>query len=222
MELREQCAREALRRIRSGMSIGLGCGRTVAVLAKLIADAGLSVRVVTPSAGTAALCAELGLPVLPAMLADSLAVAFDGCDEVDRALNALKSGGGAHTGQKIVASMAGEYILMADEGKAFDTLPFKHPVVLEVIPEAKGYVERRVREMGGAPAWRAGAEKDGFTVSDHGNYLLDVRMAPPEDPKALGDALVRIPGVVETSLFCGVASLALVAGPEGVRAITRG
>lgn len=221
MNVKQACAEEALKCIRTGTVIGLGGGSTVSILTGLIAEAGLSVRVVTPSTSTAALCAAHGLPVLPTWMADTLDVAFDGCDEVDGALNALKSGGGIHTNEKIVASLAKDYILLVDESKVFETLPFTHPVVLEVIPEAKTLVENRMRALGGAPAYRTGAAKDGFTVTDHGNYLLDVQVAPPKDLRAFHEALSHIPGVVDTSLFYQVAARALVAGENGVRQLTR-
>ncbi|MEL6286788.1 MAG: ribose-5-phosphate isomerase A [Pseudomonadota bacterium] len=40
------------------------------------------------------------------------------------------------------------------------------------------------------------------------------------DPKALDEALRAIPGVVETGLFLGMASTALVATPTGTQTLT--
>lgn len=218
--MKQKCAEEALKLVKNQTVIGLGGGSTVSILVSLIANAGLSVHVVTPSTCTAALCTEHGLPVLPTWTVDAIDVAFDGCDEVDNALNALKSGGGIHTNEKIVASLSKDYVLLVDETKVFDTLPFTHPVVLEVIPEAKTFVENRVRAFGGTPTYRASGAKDGFTVTDHGNYLMDVQIAPPDDLAAFHEILLHIPGVVDTSLFYQVATRALVAGPDGVRQIT--
>lgn len=207
--------------IKNETIVGLGGGSTVSILVGLIADAKLAVRVVTPSTRTATLCAERGLPVLPTWTVDAIDVAFDGCDEVDNALNALKSGGGIHTDEKIVALLSKDYVLLVDETKVFATLPFTHPVVLEVIPEAKTFVENRVRALGGTPNYRASTAKDGFTVTDHGNYLLDVHVAPPDDLAGFHESLLHIPGVVDNSLFYQVATRALVAGPNSVRQLTR-
>lgn len=220
--MKQKCAEEAFKLVKDGTVIGLGGGGTVSILVGLIAQAGLSVRVVTPSTRTAALCAEHGLPVLPTWTVDAIDIAFDGCDELDGSLNALKSCGGIHTNEKIVASLANEYVLLADESKVFAALPFTHPVVLEVIPEAKALVEKRVQAFGGAAAYRVSGAKDGFTVTDHGNYLLDMQIAPPDDLAAFHEVLLHIPGVVDTSLFYRVAARALVAGPGGVRQLTRG
>lgn len=219
--MKQKCAEEAIKYVRDHTVIGLGGGSTVSILVGLIAKAGLSVQVVSPSTRTAALCVENGLPVVPTWMVDSLSVAFDGCDEVDADLNALKSGGGIHTNEKIIASMAENYMLLVDETKVFESLPFTHPVVLEIIPESKSYVEKRVKALGGEPVFRTSGAKDGFTVSDHGNYLLDVTIAPPADLAAFHETLIHIPGVVDTSLFYHIASSALIAGTDGVRLLTR-
>ena len=42
-------------------------------------------------------------------------------------------------------------------------------------------------------------------VTDNGNHIIDCRFAIP-DPAALNARLSIIPGVVETGLFCGIAS----------------
>lgn len=101
-------------------------------------------------------------------------VAFDGCDEVDEALNALKSGGGIHTKEKLIAPMADDYILLVDDTKFVKKLTFKYPVVLEILQDSLKYVERLVTELGGKPSIRSSSSKDGFTISDNGNLLMDV------------------------------------------------
>lgn len=218
--MKRKCAEEALKRIRDHSTIGLGGGSTVSILVKLLAESSLSVKVVTPSTRTAALCAASGLSVVPTWSVDHLPVAFDGCDEVDAHLNALKSGGGIHTNEKIIASMADAYVLLVDETKVFPTLPFTHPLVLEVLPESKMYVEKRVCALGGQPVFRTSDAKDGYTITDHGNYLLDVTVTPPADLAAFHNAYRLIPGVVDISLFFRIASCALVAGTNEVRTLT--
>jgi len=105
---------------------------------------GLKVKVVTPSAKTKMLCIKNGLEVTHTYSVDKVDLAFDGCDEVDEKLNALKSGGGIHTKEKLSAAMADEYILLVDNTKFVKTLTFKHPVVLEILEDALKYVERLV------------------------------------------------------------------------------
>ena len=140
--MKRKCAKEALSYIKDKSIIGLGGGTTISYLVSYIKESELDVKIVTPSFETEKLCIENGLVVLPTWSVESISVAFDGCDEIDKELNALKSGGGIHTKEKIIASMADEYILLVDESKVSNKLEFKYPVVLEIIPESKSIVEK--------------------------------------------------------------------------------
>lgn len=132
--MKKKCAMEALKYIKDKSIIGLGGGSTISYLVSYIKETGLDVEIVTPSSVTERQCIENGLKVVPAWAVDSISVAFDGCDEIDNNLTALKSGGGIHTKEKIIASMAEDYILLVDESKVVEKLDFKYPVVLEIIP----------------------------------------------------------------------------------------
>jgi ribose 5-phosphate isomerase A len=217
--IRNNCAREALKYIGDQTVIGLGGGSTVSCLIKHIATSGLQVKVVTPSFTTASLCLQSGLPLLPLWSVEHISVAFDGCDEVDEQLQALKSGGGIHTREKLVANMADRYILLVDESKLVQTLTFRHPVVLEVLEDALSYVQQAVSALGGSAVIRTSTAKDGYTVSDYGHPLLDVSFREVKDIPTLQRRLKGISGVIETSLFTEEVTGVLAAGAEGVRAI---
>ena len=135
---------EALKLIKNNMTIGLGGGSTISYLVGYIKEAQLDVKVVTPSLSTAQSCIKNGLHLLPTWAVDHLDIAFDGCDEVDLKLNALKSGGAIHTKEKIIASMADDYVLLVDESKVFEQLPLNLPIALEVFPEALSYVTKKL------------------------------------------------------------------------------
>ena len=139
--MKKQCAKEALKLIADNMTVGLGGGSTIGYLIEYIKETNLHVKAVTPSYNTAVLCKAAGISVVPTYLASHLDIAFDGCDEVDLNLNALKSGGAIHTKEKIIASMAAKYVLLVDETKVTERLSFKYPVAIEVIPEAVSYVD---------------------------------------------------------------------------------
>ncbi len=202
--------------------IGLGGGSTISYLIDFIREApDLDVQIVTPSVRTKWLCREKGLRVLPAETVDHLAIAFDGCDQVDEALHALKSGGGIHTKEKLVASMADNYVLLVDDTKFVPRLTFQLPVVLEVLDDALAYVKKKVSELGGEPVMRTSSAKDGFTVSDYGHPLMDVTFHTVTDIDTLNQELNAINGVIGTSLFAGVVTKALVAGENGFQWITR-
>lgn len=219
--MKQRCAREALKLIKDGMIIGLGGGSTIAYLVDYVKEAALEVKVVTPSFTTAKLCLENGLVVLPTWSVDHVDVAFDGCDEVDLNLNALKSGGAIHTKEKIIASMADDYILLVDENKVFETLPFNLPVALEVIPESLGYVCRKVKAMNGEIEIRPTKSKDGGTISDNGNYILNAKFSEVEDLKQLNDDLLAICGVIDISLFYNIATKVISVDEEGYRILTK-
>lgn len=221
MDLKKNCAKEALKYIKGNTVIGLGGGKTISYLVDFIKEEKLNVKVVTPSMKTKMLCIKNGLEVLHTFSVDKIDVAFDGCNHVDKHLNALKSGGGIHTREKIIGSMANDYILLVDEEKFEEKLSFKDPVVLEVLEESLGYVERKVRELGGIPVVRCSSIKDGFTISDDGNLLLDVEFKNIEDAEKLNDDLIKICGVVETSLFTHVVTKAVVASEKGIRVISK-
>lgn len=219
--MKRKCAKEALNYIKDKSIIGLGGGTTISYLVSYIKEAQLDVKVVTPSFETERLCIENGLTVLPTWAVDSISVAFDGCDEVDKELNALKSGGGIHTKEKIIANMADEYILLVDESKVCDKLEFNYPVVLEIIPESKSIVEKEVKKLGGNAKLRVSNSKDGVVISYHGLFLMDVIFNKEDiiDISVLNDKLKKIVGVLDTSLFYNIATKALVVGENGVKLI---
>ncbi|MBC2580082.1 ribose 5-phosphate isomerase A [Clostridium sp. DJ247] len=221
-DLKKACAKEALKYIKSNTIIGLGGGSTISYLIDYIKEnEKLEVKVVTPSVKTKMLCIKNGLEVLHTCSVDKVAVAFDGCDEVDENLNALKSGGGIHTKEKLIATMAEDYILLVDDTKIVNTLTFKHPVVLEILEDSLKYVERIVTELGGKPVVRTSTAKDGFTISENGNLLVDVFFDNVKDIYELENTLKNIIGVIDTSLFVNVATKAIVIGEHGVRVISK-
>jgi ribose 5-phosphate isomerase A len=221
-DLKKKCAKEALRYIKDDMIVGLGGGRSISYLIEFIKEEkNLKVKIVTPSTKTKMLCIENGLEVLHTSFVDKVDVAFDGCDQVDENLNALKSGGGIHTKEKLIASMSEEYILLVDEAKVEKELTFNVPVVLEIFEDSLKYVERKVLELGGNPVIRSSDIKDGFTISDNGNLLINVFFKNVDDVYKLNDRLIKICGVIETSLFTNVITKAIIASEEGIRVLSK-
>lgn len=218
--MKKRCAEEALKYIKNNRIIGLGGGATIAFLIDFIKEAELNVKIVTPSFQTEKLCIEKGLNILPLWSVNHIDIAFDGCDEVDYNLNALKSGGAIHTKEKITAKMADEYILLVDESKVSEKLTFKHPVVLEIFKESIGYVEREIRKLNGEPVLRK-SSKDGLTISDNGLIIMDTYFKNIDDIQALHDSLLNITGVADISLFCNTVTKALVVSENGFKLISK-
>ena len=221
MNMKQKCAKAALAYIKGETIIGLGGGSTIGYLIGFIKEQKLNVKVVTPSLKTKHLCVKQGLEVLPTSAVDEVDVAFDGCDEVDAKLHALKSGGGIHTHEKLIAQMANEYILLVDEAKFVPELTYKHPVVLEILQDSLTSVLKKVSTMGGEVVVRASATKDGYTVTDYGNLLIDVFVQSSQDSVQLEKKLTELPGVIDVSLFTTVVTKVLVASENGINVISR-
>lgn len=219
--MKQKCARKAFEMIEDGMIVGLGGGSTVALLIQEIEKQKKNIHAVTPSQDTMELCMEHHIPLVPLELVDHIDIAFDGCDELDWNLNALKSCGGIHTREKIVASMAKEYVLLADEGKWKETLEFRYPVTVEVIRPARKYVRRRLEELGAVVTERRADGKTGTMISDDGNYLMEAAFSHVEDTEKLFRELEAITGIVEHSLFYGKAEKAVIAKKDGIDIIER-
>lgn len=220
-DLKKNCAKKAIKYIKDDMIVGLGGGRSIGYLIEYIKEKNIKIKIVTPSTQTKKLCIENGLEVLHTGFVDKVDVAFDGCDQMDENLNALKSGGGIHTKEKLIASMADEYILLVDENKVEKKLTFKAPVVIEILEDSLKYVERKVSELGGKPEVRSSDIKDGFTISDSGNLLVNVFFSGVNDIHKLNSDLIKICGVIETSLFTEVITKAIVASENGIRIISK-
>jgi ribose 5-phosphate isomerase A len=60
-------------------------------------------------------------------------------------------------------------------------------------------------------------KKDGAVITENGNFLIDCRFESFPEPARVNDLVLQIPGVLEHSLFYGLARRAVVAGPGGIR-----
>ena len=120
MSLKKEAALKAISFIKPRQLVGLGAGSTIAFIVELLSEqvkAGLELNVLTSSFSTNQLLLQKGFSVLPVADVEEIDIYFDGCDQVDHHLNALKSGGGIHTKEKLLASMATQFILAGDESK---------------------------------------------------------------------------------------------------------
>ena len=225
MNMKQLCAKEALKYIKDGMCVGLGGGSTVGFLAEYLAKEGKRVTVVTPSDDTAELCKNLGLMVISLGMTDHIDIAFDGGDELDRNLNALKANGAIHTREKIIASMAEKYVLLIDESKLYETLSLKDSVTLEVVPQSRNYVQAQVEKLGGKAVMRKSGAKAGFVISDNGNYIMDTDFSDVAafagKPEELHQKLKQLTVVVETALFIDVVAFALCVCGDEVKVIEK-
>lgn len=220
-----EAAKAAIKLIQPGQTIGLGAGTTIAnLLSLLAAESSLSASLtfVSSSFKTTGLIREHGFNVQSIALTKSPDIYFDGCDQFDTELNALKSGGGIHTSEKILAAMSKEFILIGDAGKFVNNLDNTFPLVIEVLTAALSLVMQRLSSHfpDAKINIRMSNKKDGAAISDNGNLLLDVYFTELMPLDQLNVFVKMIPGVVEHSLFYRMATKAIIAGPEGIQTIS--
>lgn len=220
-ELLARVARAALTHVAEGMILGLGTGRAAEAFILALGErvrAGLGVSGVATSNRSAELSRGLGIELKSLEEVTHLDVAFDGADEVTPSLALTKGLGGALLRERVVASEASRFIVLVTPEKLVDKLGTRAPIPIEVVPFAGPSVMRRLIRMGGAPEVRRKADGSPY-FTDNGNWVVDTRFAPIDDPAGIAARVRAIPGVVDHGIFLGMASLVLVADPAGVREI---
>ena len=219
--LKQAAAGKALELVRDGMLVGLGSGSTARYftegVGRLVAD-GMRVRGVPTSRATAALAAELGIPVVEDLVG-AIDLAVDGADEVDPTLGLIKGRGGALFREKLVAAAAKRFVAVVDESKVVDRLG-KGVLPVEVLPFLWRTTAERLARLCAGLKVRGGEEEP--YVTDNGNLILDLDFeAGIEDAAELASTLKGTVGVAEHGLFLGLADTCIVAGAEGPRVLGR-
>ncbi|KFN43211.1 ribose-5-phosphate isomerase RpiA [Arenimonas oryziterrae] len=181
--------------VTEGSIVGVGTGSTVAFFIEALGRMKDRIEgAVSSSEQSTRLLKEHGIAVLDLNATGTLDLYVDGADECDRHNRLIKGGGGALTREKIIAEASRRFVCIIDASKQVELLG-KFPVPIEVIPMARSLVARRIAEMRGQPVWREG------TVTDNGNWILDVHHWQITDPVALERELNQITGVVSVGLF---------------------
>jgi ribose 5-phosphate isomerase A len=146
--------------------------------------------------------------------------AIDGADEVDANMTLIKGGGGCLLQEKIVASCAEKFIVIADYTKNSQKLgqQYKKGIPIEVVPIAYVPVRDRIQRLfGGKLNLRMAVAKAGPCVTDNGNFILDWQFEAERsyDWPSVNQEVISIPGVVETGLFVGMAQKAYFGMADG-------
>ncbi|MEM2463830.1 MAG: ribose 5-phosphate isomerase A [Candidatus Bathyarchaeia archaeon] len=223
---KRNAALEAVKHVENGFVIGLGSGSTVAYVAeeigKRIRAERLHVKAVPTSYQSLTLAVRNGIPTTSLEENPTLDLTIDGADQIDESLNLIKGMGGALTREKIVAAASKTLIIVADWRKKVKILgENKQPVPVEVLPFAAPLAARKISALGGKPALRESSAKVGPTITDNGNFIIDVDFGPIKNPAELEKTLKMIPGVVETGLFVGMADLVYLGIPDKVEKLKR-
>lgn len=185
----------AIRYVENGAIVGVGTGSTVAFFIDALADLRDRIQgAVSSSEQSTAQLKRLGIPLLDLNATGPLSIYIDGADECDPFKRLIKGGGAALTREKIVAAASEKFVCIIDSSKQVDLLG-KFPVPIEVIPMARSLIGREIVKRGGQPVWRDG------TVTDNGNWIIDVHGWQITDPAGLESELNQLPGIVTVGLF---------------------
>lgn len=213
--MKQEVGRAAANRVKSNSIVGLGTGSTTAYAIQFIGErlekGELTNIVGVPTSFQAEVLAKkYNIPLTTLDAIAHIDVAIDGADEVDPQKNLIKGGGAAHTREKVVDSLAKEFIVVVDSGKLVEKLGSTFLLPVEVIPMAVTPVMHKLEELGGKPELRMGVKKAGPVVTDQGNLVIDVKYTSIDNPAELEATINNIPGVLENGLFVGVADVILV------------
>ena len=222
-------AARALEFVKDGMKLGLGTGSTakwfVDLLAQRMQAEGLRITGVPTSSRTRAQAQALGIPLATLDEAGWLDLTIDGADEFDSDLNLIKGGGGALLQEKIVATASDRMVVITDPSKEVATLG-AFPLPVEIVRFGAATTTRQIGRLldshdvaGRMMTLRHG--EDGTYLTDEGHYIVDLDLVRIGDPERLNADLNTIPGVVETGLFCGIASAVVVGEPDGTARVVR-
>jgi len=192
-------AKKAIKYIESKISketvLGIGTGSTVNFFIEELCNLKHHFKgAVSSSNASSELLNNKGIEVFSLNDVNEVEFYIDGADEVTPENFLIKGGGGAHTREKIVAAASNEFICIVDKTKLVNKLG-AFPLPLEVIPESRSMVARKIIAMGGKPVYR-----NNF-LTDQKNQILDIHEINISDPVKLEKILNNIPGVVDNGIF---------------------
>jgi len=224
-QLVAQAARDEVLKLPAGQILGVGTGSTVNCFIDAIAPhkSHFAGTVSSSNASTERLLKH-GFTVLDPNDVVQLPMYVDGADEIDPQGNMIKGGGGALTREKIIASMANQFLCICDASKQVPVLGH-FPLPIEVMPMACAIVTREMEKMGGKVTLRlqkntredlSQTASQAF-VTDNGGWILEVHGFSITNPAALEAQINQIAGVLTVGIFAKEkADVLLVSNATGV------
>ncbi len=214
---KQRVAIEAAKSVKDNMVVGLGTGSTanyfIEELARLTQQEKLTVSTVSSSIISSQYAQQFGLNVVAIEHVKQLDLYVDGADEVSPELYVLKGRGQDLVKEKLLATAANEFIVVADQSKMVSAIGDNFPIPIEVMPEALSIVLGQLTSLGGKGEIRLNAS-GGASFSAAGNAVVDMAFSIPA--VELNNRLNAIPGIVEHGLFINVATTVMIADDAGV------
>jgi ribose 5-phosphate isomerase A len=215
MNDKQLVAIQAATYVKDGMLIGLGTGSTanyfIEELARRQRDEGLKISTVASSTVSANMAQALHLPIIALEHISYIDLYVDGADEITPDMTLLKGRGSDLVKEKLLAKAATQFIVVADESKLVSHIGKNFVIPIEVIPFAWQLAKKSLIDVGAEGDLRPNAAKDGFWVTSHGSYVLDMKFDKNIDAQALNTLINNTPGVVEHGIFYSLADAVLIA-----------
>ncbi|MCP0887119.1 ribose-5-phosphate isomerase A [Ligilactobacillus sp. WILCCON 0076] len=208
--------KEAVKLIKPNMKISLGGGSNVAKLASALAkENNLNLTICTPSEITKKYCNLLGMQITSIAEMTQIDLAFDGCDSLDMELNALKSNGGIHLFEKVVAKLADRYIILTPLERVTEVLNPKVPLTIEITDVSKKVIQHKLEELALTYTIRTAQNIAGYARTPSGNLLIDCYAENWNDIASINATIAQQNGVVATSFFENMVTGALTFDKNG-------
>ena len=188
-------AYEIIKQKEGPLVLGIGTGSTTDYFTKdfLLILKDKVTTLYSSSVRTTKLLLKLGFQVCEYDPNNSIDIYIDGADEVDKDLNLIKGGGGAHTNEKKLAKQANEFICIIDDQKLVNCLgDFPLPVEVKIAEANK--VIPALKQFSNDISKRE-------NLSDSGNYLYDIHNFKIENPNKIEEQILSINGIVDVGIF---------------------
>ncbi|MBS0616002.1 MAG: ribose-5-phosphate isomerase RpiA [Verrucomicrobia bacterium] len=208
---KQRAGEKAASFIQDGMIVGLGTGSTATYFIKELMKRGLKITAVASSERSQNLAKQGGIPLIDINTINHIDITVDGADEIDPEKRMIKGGGGALLREKIVASMSKEMVVIVDESKLVSHLGSRK-LPVEIIPFAHMATIHKLQKHGYKGELRRN-EKAPY-LTENGNYIYDIQLKncrPEEDH----EAILHVPGVVETGFFLDYAGRVVIGFLDG-------
>ena len=220
-ELKQAVARAAINYVVDGEIIGVGTGSTANFFIDELATIKDRIKgTVASSEATAQRLRGHGIAVFDLNDVPEIAVYIDGADEITPSGPMFKGGDASLTREKIVASVARQFVCIADGSKLVEVMG-RFPLPVEVLPMARTAVMRQLAALGGQPRLRTKPGTEQAFITDNGGEIIDVAGLEITDPVGLEQKINQIVGVLAVGLFAQRgANVCLLGTSEGVKTLT--
>ncbi|QJC30389.1 ribose-5-phosphate isomerase RpiA [Enterobacteriaceae endosymbiont of Neohaemonia nigricornis] len=196
-KLKTNASKIALEYIKKNQNIiGIGSGTTIINFINMLGHIKKNIKgIVAASELSIKFLKKYNFNIYEINHINDINIYFDSADEINNNMQMIKGGGGALTNEKIIANFAKIFICIVDQSKIVNYLGAKHPLPIEIIPQAQAYITRIIQKLGAKVKYRSNF------ITEHGNIILDIYNLQILDPIKIEKYINNIPGVITVGLF---------------------